>query len=254
MSSEKKKQRVASSASSSSARSLDDDDENVPMAASAAAALGIVHDPHAVKLCASLLSLLEQLKQLAGVREERVSRFAEEKPCADVYEVSLDRTRGSLSVSCLQQRIEGLDAATTDARENLAHEIAQRKADITGLEAEVAKLGRQIQDSQGEGAEAILLQLCSVHAMIGKHREALSELESKSELEVKESIGPGRTEDDLTDLQQEKPRVGIISHVRNHCTFCLLLRSTTARTLPKRGGFWRGRSHFFVQVAWENKN
>eukprot|EP00808_Paulinella_micropora_P026102 g50520.t1 len=64
--SKRKKQRIASSASSSSARSLDDDDENVPMAASAAAALGIVHDPHAVKLCASLLTLLEQLKQLAA--------------------------------------------------------------------------------------------------------------------------------------------------------------------------------------------
>eukprot|EP00808_Paulinella_micropora_P015648 g19463.t1 len=68
--SKRKKQRVASSAWSPSARSLDDDDENVPMAASAAAALGIVHDPHAVKLCASLLSLLEQLKQLADGKEK----------------------------------------------------------------------------------------------------------------------------------------------------------------------------------------
>eukprot|EP00808_Paulinella_micropora_P000004 g79175.t1 len=174
--------------------SLDDEDDVrlhvVPYAASSSP--DVVHDPHAVKLCASLLSLLEQLKRLAERREDKVYRFAEEKPGADIYEVTLDRVQGSLSVKRVQEIVEGLGAATREARENLAHEIEKRKADIVGLEKELAVLGIKIQENQGEGVESLAEQLVSVHAMIGKHKKVLKELEGRSEMEVKVKVQRGK--------------------------------------------------------------
>eukprot|EP00808_Paulinella_micropora_P026345 g58161.t1 len=172
-----------SSSSSSSARSLDDEDD-VPMQAFGASLFDVVHDPHAVKLCASLLSLLEQLKKLARGPDETVSRFAEEKAGADIYEVSLDRVRGSLSVRCLEEIVEDLDAATRDARQSLAHEIAMRKADIAGLEQEAATLTNEIRRSKGKGVDVLSKQLCNVNVMIGKHQDTVAELEARSEVQA----------------------------------------------------------------------
>eukprot|EP00808_Paulinella_micropora_P018498 g35499.t1 len=111
-----------------------------------------------------------------------------EKAGADIYEVSLDRVRGSLSVRCLEEVVEDLDAATRDARQSLAHEIAMRKADIAGLEQEAATLTNEIRRSKGEGVDVLSKQLCNVNVMIGKHQDTVAELEARSEVQVKVKV------------------------------------------------------------------
>eukprot|EP00808_Paulinella_micropora_P018143 g74238.t1 len=235
----------ASSSSSSPARSLDDDD--VPMQAPAASSLDIVHDPHAVKLCASLPSLSEQLKKLARGRDETVSRFAEEKAGADIYEVSLDRVRGSLSVRCLHEIVEGLDAATMDTRQSLAHEIAQRKADIAGLEQEAATLTNEIRRSKGEGVDVLSKQLCNVNVMIGKHQDTVAELEARSEVQVKVKVKRVRTCVELlkTETSSEDQEVKMMV---NHCP-------RWSGTIPQAiaGSWWRRcpQDVVIMQLSWQ---
>eukprot|EP00808_Paulinella_micropora_P007554 g4894.t1 len=98
-----------------------------------------------------------------------------------------------MSVRCLQETVEGLDAATREARQSLAHEIAQRKAGIAGLEQELAALGTQIQQSKGEGIDVLSKQLINLHVMIGKHKDAVAELEGRSEVKVKVKVKRVRT-------------------------------------------------------------
>eukprot|EP00808_Paulinella_micropora_P008660 g38918.t1 len=99
----------------------------------------------------------------------------------------------SLSVKCLQETVEGLDAATREARQSLAPEIAQRKAGIAGLEQELAALGTQIQQSKGEGIDVLSKQLINLHVMIGKHKDTVAELEGRSEVKVKVKVKRVRT-------------------------------------------------------------
>eukprot|EP00808_Paulinella_micropora_P011292 g70979.t1 len=88
---------------------------------------------------------------------------------------------------------EGLDAARRDARQSLAHEIAQRKADIAGLEQEAATLTNEIRRSKGEGVDVLSEQLCNVNVMIGKHQDTIAELEARSEVPVKVKVKRVRT-------------------------------------------------------------
>eukprot|EP00808_Paulinella_micropora_P004772 g61175.t1 len=81
-------------------------------------------DPHAVQLCKSLLSLPEQLMQLEG------GRYADAKDGSDVFEVNIDRLRGSVEVRRLRDVPRGLETATREARERVADQIAMLKQDV----------------------------------------------------------------------------------------------------------------------------
>eukprot|EP00808_Paulinella_micropora_P024676 g66129.t1 len=111
------------------AQSLDHDDPPV-LPTSRAPRSRISRDTHAVKLCKSLLSLPEQLKQLES------GRYSEEKRGSDIFEVLVDREQGSVEVRRLRETPKELEAATREARQRVWDQISKRKQDIAELEKE----------------------------------------------------------------------------------------------------------------------
>eukprot|EP00808_Paulinella_micropora_P009810 g80031.t1 len=181
--------------SSAAPTSLDEDDDGIPTLLPSAALTcldDVVYSPHAVKLCSTLLHLLPQLKGLAPGPQQRVSvsRFAEDSgdTHAELYELKVDHIQGSLSVTRVKEVQEGLDDATRQARQSLSHEILQRKADIRGLEQEAASLVAEMQESKGEGLEALSKQFGTIQLMIGKHKQIIKELQGRSEVAVKVKV------------------------------------------------------------------
>eukprot|EP00808_Paulinella_micropora_P007168 g54992.t1 len=168
---------AASSAPLSAAQSLDDDDPPASSSSSASSSL-VSQNPHAVQLCKSLLSLPEQLKQLEG------GRYVDEKTGSDVFEVNIDRVRGSVEVRQLRENPRDLKTATSEARERVANLIAKRKQDIAGLEKETAVLTTRMERSTDEQEEELSKQLYGIRRMIGKHKDELEELERENMVEV----------------------------------------------------------------------
>eukprot|EP00808_Paulinella_micropora_P030066 g31419.t1 len=184
------------------AQSLDDDDPpTLPASSSTALILPsrLSHDAHAITLCKSLLSLPDQLKQLED------GHYAEEKPGSDVFELTVDRVRGSVEVRQVRQLPRGLGTATKEARERVANEINKRKQDIAGLEAEAAALNMQIRGNPSEEDEEVLSkQMYSIQRLIGKHEKDIKELERKGKVEVEVEVERVSTRIELVKEERVK--------------------------------------------------
>eukprot|EP00808_Paulinella_micropora_P005374 g79715.t1 len=160
------------------AQSLDEDDP-----APAPSSLASFHrhvnynKPHAVTLCESWLSLHEELK---AVREGRFAR----QGSSDVFEVARDRVNGLVTITHLRENIPGLEVVKKQAREDVAHEIAKRKADMEGPEKEKAVLEAQMKSSHPDDAEMLGTKLINLVVMLGKHEKVVQELESMREKKV----------------------------------------------------------------------
>eukprot|EP00808_Paulinella_micropora_P004858 g46324.t1 len=173
---------LSSSSSSSYASSSSSSSSSSASSSSSSSSSPILQNPHAVKLCKSLINLQQQLKQLEG------GCCADPTVGSDTFEVSFDRSRDSVEVRWWRESSRGLETATKEARERVANLIAKRKQDIMALEEESATLNTCMEQSEEEEEEALLNQLCSVRKMIGKHKFELRELERKDTVEVEVEV------------------------------------------------------------------
>eukprot|EP00808_Paulinella_micropora_P000938 g76876.t1 len=167
-------------------QSMDDKDPPVPASLFSSSSSSspfpsrVSQDPHTVHLCKSLLSLPEQLEQLES------GRYADENDSGSgVFEVNIDRLRGSVEVRRLREIPRGLKSAAREARECVADLIAKRKQDIAILEQDSASLNTRMEKSEDE---ALFKQLCGIRKMIGKYKDELWELERKYTVEVEVEV------------------------------------------------------------------
>eukprot|EP00808_Paulinella_micropora_P006964 g61873.t1 len=159
------------------ARSLDDEDDFALSSGTAFSPSYASHNLHAVEFCESLLSLHERLEDVDE------GRFAREGS-SEVFEIARDRVGGNLTVTRFRKKVKDLGAAKRQAKEDVANEITKRKADIAGLENEVAILQYYIEESDPDAAEQLGVQLTHLLLMLGKHRRFVRELEAKREVKM----------------------------------------------------------------------
>eukprot|EP00808_Paulinella_micropora_P006509 g49008.t1 len=187
--------------------SMEDDDASVLATPSFSPSFSsqISHDPHAVKFCKSLLSLAEHLKYAQLQNGRYLYDESEEEEGSGVFEVNIDRVRGSLIVRRLHTTPRVLNTATQVAREEMAERIVAWKEEIASLQAESATLATMMQESQEDyiDHDALALQFGVLQGEIGQLQEDLRELEGKSASEVEVEVH--RMSTGLELLVKEEP-------------------------------------------------